>query len=918
MTDRESPNAGCGPLAPEGNVLMHRSFVRLSIFESTLADLSDAPENFPTMTLTAALGLPVTELLKRKMSLDATTGPHAVAKEKDVSIPMGPDLVYTPGVEDQPRFMKLSSVNEAMLEIPKTLEKHLGVALSEGEIRSLRTNRFLDLKSGPEKTQNRIVLRPAANRAAPLRIPRRKILFSSAGTDFGDEGGASAEIFLNSIVSLWFNGDEAAAIEAFLADLRAERFGYFNPAFAPHERLSELTDTEYDAIFPLLLNLPAWSTVVSIAPTPEWPQYRIGVATIYRQKYSLEGYQRGRLVESITLGPDESLTSEVFVWDRTVHTRTEIRETGVETDTEGSWKTGINNQFSNQVEQMLSVGVSGNLGGSLPLESVATTLSLSISPNVKSSIESGAEATVEQINEATRKASENVKQRFEVRTVTTRELGRESRQTRTFKNPNRGRALHLHHFEVLANYEVATTVDEKPQIVLEVQNSPLPAFDADWIRAHHAMLIDELPHPAFLEGLQAAQVVAGRRWFLRFAAEERQAQDTYRAELKAAHTEEPEGSPPPGAIEGSKVSIYATADRMYDTLKHALDLGGFNGPVAVIAEWKLGGGVSPYQLQKAEKTLAQVAWWNAFATAYPSFQPSAKAFVDKYRQTGLRDKSVLTLAEKNDVVSQLGLLVQSLDDDWLMAVKSVGTGALIAAVSNALLAFMPGNLLLGPIVIPYTMKLLVAPDDMGLSKLISQARLEHRQFGAYQTAKELGATRQAIPDSGATTPVVPAPPRVYTDQELADANAALSRLQLHLDANRVHYTNVYYRREDPALRLDRLRSIGVADFVENRILGFAGTKAIYPLRVSSLSKKTGDELKNLIPDYASLDVEAPFSIQIPTSGIVTETLQGECEALEPYLVRLRELELEEREIRLSGLRRDLELQNAGGESPSDG
>jgi len=125
-----------------------------------------------------------------------------------------------------------------------------------------------------------------------------------------------------------------------------------------------------------------------------------------------------------------------------------------------------------------------------------------------------------------------------------------------------------------------------------------------------------------------------------------------------------------------------------------------------------------------------------------------------------------------------------------------------------------------------------------------------------------------------------------------------------LNAHEAYYRNEYYKREDPALRMQRLEGLGVAAFVENTILGFSGTGALYPLKTSSIPASARQQLEALLTklddDATSRANESPSmetKISMPTNGIVSEVVLGQCEALEPYLLERRAQDLQERALK---------------------
>ena len=55
-------------------------------------------------------------------------------------------------------------------------------------------------------------------------------------------------------------------------------------------------------------------TALPAAPIPNLSSFRVAFYLPYRQEWQLDGYSRGRMVNSLTLGPQEEQTIEIFKW----------------------------------------------------------------------------------------------------------------------------------------------------------------------------------------------------------------------------------------------------------------------------------------------------------------------------------------------------------------------------------------------------------------------------------------------------------------------------------------------------------------------------------------------------------------------------------------------------------------------------
>ena len=667
-----------------------------------------------------------------------------------------------------------------------------------------------------------------------------------------------------------------AAILAFIADPRS---GEFHDGSQPrNETVSALPDNAFEVLFMILKGQSEWNRMQT-APTPPLPQFAIGLVQVFKQTQHLKGFSRGRLIESVTLGPEEEVSVEVFSFDRTVEQREDTRSTEVTSEVERTRNQSQSFEISNEIENTVGASVGAELGVSLPIEAVS--VDASVNNDVSAEITTRNQSTANLLTEASSRASEKYKATHQVKTLTRREFGEETRTTRTFKNPNLGRTLNLHHFEVVGHYETTTKPDNKPQFCILVETPQIGPFDRDWIRAHHDFLDEVLKHDVYRQGLNAANMLAAQEWMDELAAAEKRAREE---ELQRV-AQEQAAEPPENYLPNK--GIFATSKRLREKLELFLNIGTMENAISTIADHlNPFNDVSVASLRDAEDLLSKWAWWTQFEAAYPGMQEAAKKFARDYDDISERSSDP---ASAEDMIAAVGEFADRFDDDWLMGLKLFGAAYIISY-----LMFIPA--MTNPAVYLYVMKLLYFPNDKGIPKVISSARADFAQHKAKQSAETLVPP---APPAEALKPenLPPKPPRAFSEKELAEAHAQMGRLILHLEKNASHYNNEFYKREDPALRIDRLTQLGIAKFAGNRLLGFAGTQSIYPLNIQALEEETRKYLESLIPEKLEFDVDqATTSTTIPTGGFVSEAVMGQCEALEPYLVERRKHDLRAREL----------------------
>jgi hypothetical protein len=177
-----------------------------------------------------------------------------------------------------------------------------------------------------------------------------------------------------------------------------------------------------------------------------------------------------------------------------------------------------------------------------------------------------------------------------------------------------------------------------------------------------------------------------------------------------------------------------------------------------------------------------------------------------------------------------------------------------------------------------------------------------KEVKIYQQATSIAAIPPAT--DPAATPQAPPAPEVFNLNELATANADFQRLLLHIEANRIYYLNKIWAGEIPEVRLARFRVKRIDRYVDNELLGFVGDKAAYPLRLDALPRGLADYLRDKVlkfdPDKKErlngVNTEPLLeknidSATLPTNGVYMEAMVGNCEALEPFLLDHRKLDV---------------------------
>lgn len=887
----------CTNIIPQGDIVSEHRYVRTTLIEENLNDQliswKKPDGSIFTLQTKALLGLPIWQISKDEGY--QATSPQKVPWKPGQHLDIGTDLVVLPGSSNLGPSREIVKVYEEDIISQSEAVKKVMKRLTTEQQKILRHNREVTVE---QKGSVPLTVR-MITKGIGLKTKKEQ-----QNTEFSDinnvvfRSGKTWSSLFRTLIDNEFNGDLPSAIEAFLADPRSGE--YHDNCYTPNPTITDLPDNAFNIFFAKITAKPNWRDLVRIAPTPAQSQFLIGLVQVFKQTQKLTGFSRGRLIESVTLGPEETVSVEVFSFDRTTEEQEDTRSVETRSELERTSKQSQTVELSSDIESTIGASIGAELGASLPIEGVS--VNASINNDVSAEIANRNQTTANLLGEASSRAAESYKATHQVKTLTRREFGTETRTTRTFKNPNLGRTLNLHHFEVMGHYVTETTVDEEAQFCLLVETPQIGPFDRDWIRAHHDFLDEVLRHDAYRKGLEAANLLAAEEWLNELAAAEKRAREE---ELQRMAEARAAAETAENYIQNK--GIFATAKRLNSKLSLFLEIGSMENAINTIAKY-----VDPFDfdvttsdIKKAEDLLSKWAWWTQLEAAYPGIHEAAQAFSKSYNRA--KDNSH-DPASADDMIAAVGEFAERFDDDWLTALKLFGAAYILAEL-------MIFSALTNPVVYLYVMKLLYAPNNKGIPKIISTARAEFAEHKMLQKMETLPSPTPAA-DTLKPENMPPKPPRAYSEKELAQAHANMGRLVLHLQKNAAHYNNEYYKREDPALRMDRLSQLGVARFVGNRLLGFAGTRSIYPLNVQALESKTQVYLQTLIPDNSNFSIdEAKRTFTIPTGGFVTESIVGQCDALEPYLLKRREFD--ERRRELENKMFEVRISAAGGDQPND-
>jgi hypothetical protein len=605
-------------------------------------------------------------------------------------------------------------------------------------------------------------------------------------------------------------------------------------------------------------------------PKPlRFPRYEIGIFSTYEQTWQLLGYSRGALLSSISLAPKEELNIEIFTFDRF---KTE-NESTFSTEFESNLEINSQARASSKVARDLTTttDTKADIGLGIPLPAGNIPVKVEGNGGINHQVKEGIQTTIDQLNDRTVKSTERLKSTTQVKIVQSEESGEETKVIRKIQNP-----------KVLENYKVTTKYVSNLQLCLLVSNPDLGMVNLDFILAYEDRLTRALLSPIYQAGFDAAKKLAAQRWFEQKRAQEAAALE--KSENEKGHDEDPK-----------KIDKYIIriAKNLRDVLDKFLqsDIGKALDVLGRYVDLDLET-PSEDEFEEAKDIFNQVFFWEKFKIAYPGIRDKAAKFVESIPTAeGAIDEAMALTATES--------FVSGLDDDWVSSLKTVAIDAIVGAGVGTLV-LGPGGMVVGAVLAIFADQLLIEK-NLGLPGLITEAKKEVK---IYQQATSIAAIPPATDGTTATTPQGPAAPEVFSLNDLATANADFQRLLLHIEANRVYYLNKIWAGEIPEVRLARFRLKGIDRYVENQLLGFVGDKAAYPLRFEALPlglanyllqkvmKFQPDKKENLngvtTEPLRDRDIDCAT---VPTNGVYMEAMIGNCEALEPFLLDHRKLDV---------------------------
>ncbi len=612
---------------------------------------------------------------------------------------------------------------------------------------------------------------------------------------------------------------------------------------------------------------------IAVHSRPKLPRYDIGLFSSFEQTWTLQGYSRGSLVNSLTLAPNEELTIEIFTFDRHKVEEERTITSEFEGNSEVSSMTNITSNIARELSETSQM--SGDIGLGLPLPVGGIPVDLSVGGSASSDVKSNIQASMTQVSEVTSRVSERVKATRQVKVLEAHEAGREDRVTRKIHNPNRGYALTLNCYEVLETFKVETVLKNSKQFCLLVEQPNLGVVDIPFVLAYQDRLQKALLSKTYIAGFDAARSLYAQGWFDKASIQKAELEEAANQSVAATPAPTPEK---PIVVVGKQLAAALT--KLYDA-----DLLAAAGVLAEYYNPFDGVDVTDKEKVDAESALGLCNYVFKLQFASPGFEDRARTYMT----------AVELDASESAIVAALGSFLAGSDDEWVTNLKMIA--AAIVSANLASLLVIPF-----PVLAVVFLSLAVIENNAGYPGLVGKAKQELK---AYETTASVVPPAANTGTAGELKTKEP-PPQLFSLQDLSMAHADLDALCLHIEANRIYYMNQIWKAEDPNARFERFRQCGIESFVENRLIGFVGERAIFPLRLSALDTSVRTVLDQKLTAFdptgidtvvsgASTTSVGPIQVaaqyfSLPTPAVYMDGALGRCELLEPNLVQRRDIE----------------------------
>jgi hypothetical protein len=616
----------------------------------------------------------------------------------------------------------------------------------------------------------------------------------------------------------------------------------------------------------------------------------------WKQTWTLKGFSRGRLLQSLALAPQEDTTIELLTWDRRRKTLDQSSSTETEQTMEDEQKTQDSNEVLRELTRKDEFEL--KVAGSLDVQYNGGTVNVKIggqaSADRKSNAEDVTRNTTKSITEGLHKSSAKVRTQRSSKVTETTEIGSEQRITRKIRNPNLCHTLNLDYFEILTHYLVTTEFNEPGMRFCAMIINPVAeqTFAYPFIRQHQGALRDALIDRSLAPGFEAIQFLRARE--IALAELKKRRQDREQEPLPAPPEQTDKPQTPITDEESAANNYLAALQRTARTLMADTLSGKLNNALTAL-------GSHPPQrprdddLDAGKRWLAQQLFLRSFSQLSLELRALAKADDGpQIREWGPRLDPVIPGPATMPKPSQLnlqpqevkeGLLTPVLDNkhakavwDWgwwwgelkrvgLMEAEDAGAGAQIEQFGTVYQAFLDA------------------------------AKQKGAETEGAKMAKQAQQAQDRLSDED----------RLENDFPMRDSAIAQERaevLQEHLKEHSQHYSFALFQALPPQEQLNYIEQAMSSittdfdpGFFQPRVVSQIGTRLLVPLNHEMIRVPPNNETDLTAGDLLRIlkeEIDVPRqedTVLLPSPGMTIESRLGRCSAGEDFIEETRKLDL---------------------------
>ena len=620
---------------------------------------------------------------------------------------------------------------------------------------------------------------------------------------------------------------------------------------------------------------PQGAADVIVTHVEPLPPFELVLHLPYRQRWTLKGYSRGELLNSISLAPQEETTIEIFSWDRFTRDKEEsleaelggeVEHTSSHTD---ALETVNESAKDNGWTSTLNGGILLNLFDALQIGGGGSSATVN-------SIRDLSGSTHNVISEKIDRAALTLKAKHQTRVIETQELGSESRVTRRLRNPNLCHALNLDCFEVLGTYAVQTQLMKDQVRLCVLAPNPISGqFSRQFVITHEAALRAALLSPIYAKGFDAAKLLAAADRF----CEVKRLTACLDGQCGLPGSGAPAVDRARGQVEKAMRGVKSAVDLLFRTaeLKSLVSRLTFN-PIT-LEDVRFRPDVTEAEQSAALENYHRLLYVLLFTLAPEDRGPRWLAALRGFSQAsditpeGAERLLRVVDTEAEDVVNAPAYISR-----YLLRLHRLVSS--LQGTPPGFIRFLAAR---------------VGLNDAGIYESIKQLQTAYAEYRGALSPQPSDANRVQQAWEAQIPPE-------YAPARLAEARVSETALLSHMAVNESHYRHAVWESLNPNDRLPFLTMLGgLLRFVENEPLGFVGSRAAFPLRADASG--VAQWYKDHVTDNPGLgDPAPPRTVTLPGPGVSMEPRLGACDACEDFIRDHRALDLTHRRAEVAAAR----------------